>query len=152
MITPQDREAAKWTPELCDLVNALREFEAAHKAWMNLSVFTPEGEAAKQYKNSCGARYAEARRVWEKSIAWAKNPAWDSATHGIDFGVQTGVHPIFQPILDHYSCSRADQELVDAAAVCHVCERQKRAIREALYWLDVGCMERATESLKRALP
>lgn len=62
------------------------------------------------------------------------------------------VHPIFQPILDHYSCSRADQELVDAAAVCHVCERQKRAIREALYWLDVGCMERATESLKRALP
>lgn len=56
------------TPEYCDYVNALREFERAHARWMGLSVFTPEGQAAKQYKNSCMARYCEAERVWRKSI------------------------------------------------------------------------------------
>jgi len=54
--------------ELKALVSALREYELAHKRWMGLSVFTPEGEAAKQWKNSCGAKYAEARRIWEDAM------------------------------------------------------------------------------------
>lgn len=96
-------------------------------------------------------REAAEREAEKYREAWQE--AWKKADNGRTASeIDSAVHPIFQPILDHYSCSRADQELVDAAAVCHVCERQKRAIREALYWLDVGCMERATESLKRALP
>ena len=49
-------------------VDALSEFEIAHKAWMNLKVDSDEGRAAKQYKNSCAARFLEARRVWERTL------------------------------------------------------------------------------------
>lgn len=31
----------------CDHANALREYEAAHKVWMNTSVFTDAGKQAK---------------------------------------------------------------------------------------------------------
>jgi hypothetical protein len=32
----------------CDHANALREYEAAHKVWMNTSVFTEAGKRAKR--------------------------------------------------------------------------------------------------------
>lgn len=32
----------------CDHANALREYEAAHKVWMNTSVFTDAGKEAKR--------------------------------------------------------------------------------------------------------
>jgi hypothetical protein len=55
-----------YTPAYCNLANALRDFEQAHRVWMNTCVFTPEGERAKAEKNRTMAIYAQARNVWEK--------------------------------------------------------------------------------------
>lgn len=60
----------KFTQEYCDYLNAVRDFEIAHRTWMNLSVFTPEGKAAKQYKNSCATRMTIAREAWMHKMGY----------------------------------------------------------------------------------
>lgn len=50
------------TTQLKAYVEALREFEYAHKNWMEFGT-----EATKQYKNSQTARYIQARRDWERA-------------------------------------------------------------------------------------
>lgn len=44
----------------CDHANALREYEAAHRIWMNTSVFTDAGKAAKRAKDEAREKYAAA--------------------------------------------------------------------------------------------
>ena len=52
----------------CDHANALREFEAAHKVWMNTSVFTEAGKEAKRVKEAARAKYVSAVK--------AAHPTW----------------------------------------------------------------------------
>lgn len=40
-----------------DHANALREYEAAHKVWMNTSVFTDAGKEAQRIKDEARAKY-----------------------------------------------------------------------------------------------
>ena len=47
----------------CNHVNALREYEAAHKVWMNTSVFTDAGKEAKRIKDEARAKYESAYQV-----------------------------------------------------------------------------------------
>jgi hypothetical protein len=44
----------------CDHANTLREYEAAHKVWMNTSVFTEAGRIAKANKEAARDRYETA--------------------------------------------------------------------------------------------
>lgn len=44
----------------CDHANALREYESAHKVWMNTSVFTYAGKEAKRIKDEARAKYEAA--------------------------------------------------------------------------------------------
>jgi len=44
----------------CDHANTLREYEAAHKVWMNTSVFTEAGRIAKANKEAARERYETA--------------------------------------------------------------------------------------------
>ena len=67
----------KYTKEYCEYANALREFEQAHAIWMNTSVFTPEGERAKQLKNETMSKYDQAQSVWERS----QHEAFDEECH-----------------------------------------------------------------------
>ena len=53
----------------CDHANALREYEAAHKVWMNTSVFTDAGHIAKVNKEAARERYETALET-----ALAANP------------------------------------------------------------------------------
>ena len=43
-----------------NLINALREFERAHRAWMNTNVFTEEGARAKYERDCARDQYAKA--------------------------------------------------------------------------------------------
>lgn len=45
----------------CDHANSLRDYEAAHKAWMNTSTFTEAGRVARANKEA-------ARLVYEATI------------------------------------------------------------------------------------
>lgn len=44
----------------CNHANALRDYEAAHKIWMNTSVFTEAGAIAKANKERCRIAYEAA--------------------------------------------------------------------------------------------
>lgn len=48
----------------CNLTNALRDYEAAHYNYMNVSIFTEEGLIAKQRMQAARAKYeAEYRKA-----------------------------------------------------------------------------------------
>lgn len=47
----------------CDFVNALREYEAAHKSWMETPVASDRGDRAKQIKDEARAKYLAAYRA-----------------------------------------------------------------------------------------
>lgn len=57
-----------WTQEQCDEANTLREYERAHKRWMNLSVFTPEGQQARYDMLCARDQYVKAKK--------AAHPSW----------------------------------------------------------------------------
>ena len=44
----------------CDVANTLREYEAAHKVWMNTSIFTEAGIEAKLMLDATRKAYTEA--------------------------------------------------------------------------------------------
>jgi hypothetical protein len=44
----------------CDHANALREYESAHKVWMNTSVFTDAGKEARRVKDEARVKYETA--------------------------------------------------------------------------------------------
>lgn len=44
----------------CDHANALREYEAAHKVWMNTSVFTHAGKESKRLKDQARIKFEAA--------------------------------------------------------------------------------------------
>jgi hypothetical protein len=50
-----------FTAELCDLANASRDFERAHRIWMNTNVFTEAGTAARIAKE-------EARKAYQLAV------------------------------------------------------------------------------------
>jgi hypothetical protein len=52
----------------CDHANALREYKAAHKTWMNASVFTEDGKQAKTALGAARHKYIEATK--------AAHPSW----------------------------------------------------------------------------
>ncbi len=52
----------------CDHANALREYEAAHKVWMNTPVHTEAGQRAR-YEKDC------ARDKYTKAVK-ASHPEW----------------------------------------------------------------------------
>ena len=52
----------------CDLANALREYETAHKRWMDTSIFRPAAE-----RGTVTMRKNEARDKYEKAYK-AANP------------------------------------------------------------------------------
>lgn len=54
--------------ELSAYIVTLKEFEIAHRRWMDVAVDCVAGKAAKQYKNSCMATYTAARKAWEQSV------------------------------------------------------------------------------------
>lgn len=58
------------TQAWCDVANTLREFEAAHKVWMNTSVFTDAGRIARDNKNDAMARYDSAVAAYHKELGW----------------------------------------------------------------------------------
>lgn len=45
----------------CDHLNAMRDYEAAHKVWMNTSIFSPEGIAAKKALREADLIYTAAQ-------------------------------------------------------------------------------------------
>lgn len=57
-----------WTQAECDEANALREYEAAHRVWMNTPVHTEAGQQAK-YNLAC------ARDKYTKAVR-AAHPTW----------------------------------------------------------------------------
>lgn len=65
-MTPQ----ASHTPTQaeCDHANALREYESAHKVWMNTSVFTEAGKEAKRV-------LTEKRKQYIAAVE-AAHPTW----------------------------------------------------------------------------
>ena len=52
----------------CDHANALREYEAAHKVWMNTAVHTDAGQQAK--------RILDAARLKFTTAVKAAHPTW----------------------------------------------------------------------------
>ena len=52
----------------CDQANTLREFEQAHRVWMNTSVFSDAGREAKRVKDEARAKYVAAVK--------AAHPTW----------------------------------------------------------------------------
>lgn len=46
-------------------ITAIRDFQAAHRAWFKARM-TEREEPANQYRNSCLARLSIARRDWER--------------------------------------------------------------------------------------
>lgn len=52
----------------CDHANALSEYEAAHKVWMNTSVFTEAGKQAKLALDAARQKYSAAVK--------AAHPSW----------------------------------------------------------------------------
>lgn len=58
-------EKARYTPAYCEVANTLREFESAHRKWMNTSMFTAEGERAKAHKDASMLAYSQAYQRWQ---------------------------------------------------------------------------------------
>lgn len=52
----------------CDHANTLRDYEAAHKAWMNTNIFTDAGKLAKQRLDVARENYIAAVK--------AAHPTW----------------------------------------------------------------------------
>lgn len=49
-----------WKPKTqldCDHANTLRDYEAAHKIWMNTAIHTEAGRIAKENKDAARKRY-----------------------------------------------------------------------------------------------
>lgn len=58
-----------WTAKRIAVANALRDFETAHRVYMNTSVFTEAGKEAKRIMREAGAAYDAAQADFRKECA-----------------------------------------------------------------------------------